>query len=39
MDVYMKNLECFSTSVVVNLEFIMVQIYLNANDYFLKFHC
>ena len=32
MDFYMKNLECYSTSEVVNLEFIMVKIYLNAND-------
>ena len=38
MGVYIKNLGCFSNSVVVNLEFIMVQIHLHANDYFLKFH-
>ena len=38
MGVYMKDLECSSISVVVNLEFIMVQIHLNANDYSLKFH-
>ena len=38
MDVYMENLGCFPTSVVMNLKFIMVQIHLNANDYFPKFH-
>ena len=38
MDVYMKNLECFPTSALVNLEFIMLQIHLNANDYSLKFY-
>ena len=33
----MKNLGCTATIVVVNLEFIMVQMYLNASDYSLKF--
>ena len=32
MGVYMKNFGCSSTIDVVNLEFIMVQIYLNASD-------
>ena len=36
--VYMKNLGYLPINFVVNLEFIMVQIYLNANDYSLKFH-
>ena len=36
--VYMKNLECSPTSVVVSLKFIMVQMHLNASDYSLKFH-
>ena len=35
---YMKNLECSSTSVVLSLKFIVVQMHLNASDYFLKFH-
>ena len=38
MDVDMKNLECFPISAMVNLEFKMVLIHLNANDYSLKFH-
>ena len=38
MGVYMKNLRCFSTSIVVNIEFIIVQIYSNVSNYFLKFH-
>ena len=38
MGVYMKNLGCSSTSAMVNLEFIMVPIHLNASDYSLKFN-
>ena len=38
MGVHMKNLQCSSIGNVVNLEFIMVKIHLNANDYFIKFH-
>ena len=38
MDVYMKNLVCSYTNAKVNLEFIKVQIQLNASDYSLKFH-
>ena len=38
MDVNMKNLGCSFTSAMVNLEFIMVQIHLNASDYSLKLH-
>ena len=36
MDVCVLNLGC--SRAVENLEFIMVQIHLNANDYSLKFH-
>ena len=32
MGVYMKSLECSPTIDVVNLGFIMLQIYLNIND-------
>ena len=32
MGVYMKNLGCSPTINVVNFEFIMVQIYLDASD-------
>ena len=35
---YMNNLGWFLKINVVNLEFVMVQIYLNASDYSLKFH-
>ena len=38
MGVCMNNLGCFSTNIVMNLEFIMVQIYVNASDYYLKLH-
>ena len=38
MDVYMKNLRYSSTSFLVSLEYIMVQIHLIACDYSLKFH-
>ena len=38
MGVYMKNLGCSPTSVVLNLEFIMVKMHLNASDHFLKLH-
>ena len=38
MGVYMKNFGCSSTSAVVSLKFIMVQMHLNASDYSLKFH-
>ena len=36
MGVYMKNLGCFLSNVVMSLEFMMVQMYLNVYDYFLK---
>ena len=32
MSVYIKNLGCSPTSDVINLEFIMMQVYLNASD-------
>ena len=38
MNVYMKNLGCSPTSDVVDLEFILVHIHLNASDSSLKFH-
>ena len=38
MGVYMKNLGCFLTTVVVSLELTQLQIHLNAGDYSLKFH-
>ena len=38
MGVYMKNLGCSPTSVVMSLEYIMAQMYLNACDYSLKFY-
>ena len=33
-----ENLGCSLTSVVVSLEFIMVQMHINVSDYSLKFH-
>ena len=38
MGVYMKNLGCSPTSDVMDLEFILVQIYFNVSDLSLKFH-
>ena len=38
MGVYMKSLGCSPTSAVVSLEYIMVQMHLNAFDYSLKFY-
>ena len=35
---YMNNLRWLLRRNVVNLEFVMVEIHLNASDYFLKFH-
>ena len=38
MSVYMKNLGCSPTSAMVSLEYIMVEMHLNASDSSLKFY-